>query len=144
MIRTYIENLQNTFDSQKNNKTYNLLLEKGVEFNESQISEDSQIFCEIIGAKIKQCFRNSLLLSLTNSEMKYFEGYYIFNDIPIPFEHAWNVNSEGEVIDTTIFVNGKRKPVQYFGVEIQYKILQKYLKTDQFFTALQYYVLILK
>jgi len=87
----------------------------------------------------KECFKNSLLLALWCPEIEYVEGYYVFDDIQIPFEHAWNLKGE-EIIDTTAnLLSGE--VIEYFGMVVPKDVLKEFVKTDQQVTALQYYLI---
>lgn len=87
--------------------------------------------------QIKSCFRNSLLASLMFPDLDYYEGWYITENIPIPFEHAFNIK-DGSVIDFTSH-KFKIPVVEYYGVVIPKEILEEYVNTEQYLTPLQYY-----
>lgn len=85
----------------------------------------------------KECFRNALLATLVHDELEYWQGYYVTEGIPLPLEHAFNVK-DGKVVDFTS-VKFNISVVEYWGVKIPREVLQEYQKTEQYFTALEYY-----
>ena len=61
----------------------------------------------------KLCYYNSQRLMMgsltTNYPLLYVEGYVSVHGMPI--EHGWNITPDGEVIDTTLRIDG----AEYFG-----------------------------
>ncbi|MDD2923193.1 MAG: hypothetical protein PHQ36_12980 [Anaerolineales bacterium] len=51
----------------------------------------------------------------------YVEGFAIASIIPIPLHHAWVVDSNGNVIETTWETPG----VEYFGVALDYSFIHE-------------------
>ena len=86
----------------------------------------------------KQCFRNSLLASLVIPELEYWQGFYVTDGIPLPLEHAFNVK-DGRVFDFTC-TKFEIKVVEYWGMQIPREVLEKYMKTEQHLTALEFYL----
>lgn len=76
---------------------------------------------KIFEPKIKQCYDNAQRLLLYTNNLRYFEGYTIFQGVVI--DHAWNVTSDDKVIDVTLekveekYERGKEEDV-YYGIEI--------------------------
>jgi hypothetical protein len=58
---------------------------------------------------IKRCFANSIALGVTD-RLRYIEGIALS---VIPVHHAWNADSDGNLIDST----WKNEGLAYFGVE---------------------------
>lgn len=48
-----------------------------------------------------ECYRNSQLFVMDNSEFTYCEGWAISARLPIPLQHAWVIDGDGKVIDPT-------------------------------------------
>ena len=61
----------------------------------------------------KQCFMNAAQLTL-HAGLRYVEGFCYVARLPIPIHHAWNLDEDGRVIDTTLRDGAG---TQYFGVE---------------------------
>ena len=62
----------------------------------------------------KQCFANALFLATMNPELRYVEGFACTGTLSgFPFEHGWNIDQSGKVIDCTWCNTGSL----YFGVE---------------------------
>lgn len=146
-----VENIQFYLDKlillglpQKQVKFYTLLKEKGISFNYRTVNEQLEKYCSINRPRIKECYRNSLLLAIACEDIDYVEGYMFTSAIGFPIEHAWNCRVSGndwEVIDTTAHEAGfKFDTEEYFGVIIPKAVLQDFLETNQHLTALQYYL----
>jgi len=85
-----------------------------------------------ISGPIKQCYSNATDLAMTDADLTYCEGYTTSCGIPI--EHAWCIDRDGRVIETTIRDHDEKR--EYYGVSIQKGYLLKTLfkkKTHQFF-----------
>jgi hypothetical protein len=62
----------------------------------------------------RACFHNSMNLASGRRRLRYVEGYaYIEKIVGFPIHHAWNLDSDGRLVDTTWRNTG----VLYFGVE---------------------------
>src|SRR6266699_7109036 len=46
----------------------------------------------------KACFGNAIVLAAVH-DYKYFEGYALAPDFPMPIHHAWNATLSGDLID---------------------------------------------
>jgi hypothetical protein len=55
-----------------------------------------------ISGPIKQCFSNAYSWVLAHPDSTYCEGYAQSEDIPIPIHHAWVLDGEGELAETTL------------------------------------------
>jgi hypothetical protein len=66
--------------------------------------------------KMKECFRNTHLLSYTQG-LQYVEGYAMG---VIPVYHAWNLDSDGNIIDTT-WKDGS----EYYGIVLNFKLVEE-------------------
>lgn len=49
----------------------------------------------------RNCFNNATACAVTRPDIHYAEGYALAPDLPIPVQHAWLVDSEGQVLDPT-------------------------------------------
>lgn len=49
----------------------------------------------------RTCFANAIVLCVLHPELTYVEGYGMMIDIGLPIHHAWNVDPDGRVIDST-------------------------------------------
>ena len=119
MIKSYLKQIRKiVMPNQK--EFYDWVLKNGKSFKENQISK----IPENISNRQKQCYYNSQMLVLSNDKFDYYEGWYVTEEIGIPFEHSWNV-SNGKVIDVTAF---KRFNVrEYFGIKIPIEYVRKML-----------------
>jgi hypothetical protein len=71
----------------------------------------------------KQCFVNSLDLTLSHG-FAYVEGEALKADLPISFHHAWNLDAEGRLADSTWKNDGDA----YLGVIFPEKTVVKALR----------------
>jgi len=132
----YLQNILKLGFSENQKKYYNFLLNKGILFKEIEQRKRVERLSRFNNPQIKQCYRNSLILALS-TEVEYVEGYYVFDNLGFPIEHAWNTQGD-KVIDTTAILLDNQ-PDEYFGIIVPKDVLRKYLDTEQFFTALQFY-----
>jgi hypothetical protein len=123
-------------------KYYQDFLQKGQSFLYRKENPTLEKFCRINNAKIKECYRNSLLLAMACENIEYVEGYMSVADIPFPIEHAWNYEpNSNDIIDTTAHVaKFKFDTIEYFGVIIPKEVLEEYIEKETYKTALQYYL----
>ena len=72
----------------------------------------------------QQCFANAgmLVMSQPGDELTYVEGYAMRDDLPLPIYHAWAVDGQGRVIDTTWCDRQKRS---YLGVPFNFSYLSR-------------------
>lgn len=64
----------------------------------------------------KECYRNALeTLEFESEPMGYGQGYFMAENLPVPIEHAWNVDEDLDVVDTTLSAD-LREGAVYFGI----------------------------
>ncbi|VVB53357.1 Uncharacterised protein [uncultured archaeon] len=70
-----------------------------------------------------KCFQNAFKVFMKHPEWSYVEGFAISTDamLPIPFQHAWLVDEQGNVIDPTWNPVG----TEYFGVAFDRQFVMK-------------------
>ena len=82
----------------------------------------------------KACFTNAAHLALRLPHLTYVEGMVMS---VIPIEHAWCVDEEGVVVDTTLTedrLDGRER--EYFGVPFQTEYLRKALLVNGYYGLL--------
>jgi hypothetical protein len=79
----------------------------------------------------KNCYGNAASAVDAYSNLFYCEGYALGI---IPFEHAWLVDAEGNVIDPTM--KAKHAPTAYFGVAFNREYLYKTLLKNKVYGLL--------
>jgi hypothetical protein len=85
--------------------------------------------------KTGMCYMNATLLAHNNPEMTYVEGYVATHGVPI--EHAWCVDKDGFVVETTI--DGSKGHVsEYYGVPFNTRYLRKATVTNDVYGLLGY------
>jgi hypothetical protein len=50
--------------------------------------------------EIKMCFQNAAQLAIADPSLTYYEGYAV-GRTALPIHHAWCIDEDGEVVDTT-------------------------------------------
>lgn len=70
----------------------------------------------------KQCYRNAYLLAF-QMDWTYVEGFAIPDCVPIPLQHAWVIDSQGNLIETTWDTPG----IEYFGIPLEWDFIHKTL-----------------
>ncbi len=65
--------------------------------------------------KARNCFGNTHKLVMYDPTLRYVEGYGL-TGLGIPLEHAWAIDEDNQVIDTTWRWNDGSPPEGYFGV----------------------------
>lgn len=111
------------------------LLENGQEFNE--VAKETDFFLTKT-AKQKQCYRNSLLACVSDSNLHYVEGFY--DTMGLPLDHAWNIDGNNVVHDfTAVHYNIDVKG--YFGIVVPKKVLERFIMGNKrdWITPLQFY-----
>ncbi len=100
-LRSYTEIIKETFKRKRDfNSCEEFILKYGQNFKFG--------FCDPSTPKV--CFHNASSYAIKNRDTTYAEGY-IFHQIPIL--HAWVVDSDNRVIETTL----KKPASEYFGVK---------------------------
>lgn len=82
-------------------------LDKAQVFNRVD-KQQSEFLSKKIQAEIKNCYYNSWRVANTDFSLNYYEGFVIDEELPIPIEHSWLVDSRGFVIDPTLIISGDR------------------------------------
>jgi len=70
--------------------------------------------------KMGQCYKNAYHLMDITPGLTYVEGYAVSGDLPLPLMHAWCVDKNGVVYDST-WDNGK----SYLGVQFKREFVTK-------------------
>lgn len=134
------------------------VLLNGRKFNSQPLSKEEKelvtelIEKEYIDCKVRECYRNSQKLSLSNDKILYVEGFAKGKEL-IPIGHSWNLIN-GKVIDLT-WCNGdlidkskrtrdvRKKRIilgefegEYFGVIISTRIIRKKIIKDGVFGSI--------
>jgi len=92
--RNYVQQLQTLMGSSPNSPQahfYKWTLDKGNEFNVGEeASPKTEEFMNKLSfkPKIKECYYNSFMASIDNPELKYYEGWVVRKDLPIPIEQG--------------------------------------------------------
>lgn len=74
---------------------------------------------EYAWGEMKQCYMNAGQLAIDYRSLTYYEGYAV-GKASIPIHHAWVVDEDGEVIDTTWREDGEdAREWTYLGVGFQ-------------------------
>ena len=81
----------------------------------------------------KECFSNAGQHALFSEDLTYCEGFAMRSDLAIPIHHAWVVDSEGRVIDTTW---NDPQNCTYLGVEFSTKFLSKWVFKNKYWGLL--------
>jgi hypothetical protein len=79
--------------------------------------------------KVKECYRNAMLLALANPELTYVEGYGFSGLIPCP--HAWCATEEGRVVDPTWRANDELPVEQWEYLGIPFDTLWAAVTMDE-------------
>lgn len=73
---------------------------------EQLVLVEGSVFTEYVTVtnhdKMKDCFRNAFLRATSDRSLTYVEGYFMTDRLPLAIHHAWCVQSDGKVLDTTI------------------------------------------
>jgi len=85
----------------------------------------------------KNCFNNCIYIAKKDSSFKYYEGYYVFEEIGFAFEHGFLVK-DNKVFDPTSFLfDGKMNIILYGGTYIPTNELKLNLGYSNFFPYLK-------
>lgn len=84
---------------------------------EAKVEDISQFAYMMRRARARECYRTSLIAASSHDELEYVEGYYITDSISMPFEHGFNIDADGNLLDLTA-LNNKVKVKEYYGVVI--------------------------
>lgn len=99
-------------------------LKNGIVFND--VDKDISIkYAKEIHAKQKQCYHNSYRTLIEYPHLKYYEGYFMSERIPIAFDHCFLVN-DNKIIDVTMAIKNRFDNDVYIGIEIPRDIVIKY------------------
>ena len=123
-IRQYLSKLK-MFTNMKTYMTW--VLKKGKSFSSpgKLTAKGKQDIKESrYSTRARECYYNAQMLAINDSRYKYYEGWYLWEDIPIPLEHGFNVRA-GKVIDTTQHSQNKQRKRSYFGVHIPTSFIRK-------------------
>src|ERR1019366_9509755 len=74
------------------------------------------------------------LAAIGNPSLTYVEGYITVHGVPI--KHAWTVDEDGQVVDSTI--DGAGKVDNYFGVPFSTTYLEKTLVKNKVYGLLDF------
>ncbi|KKN18320.1 hypothetical protein LCGC14_0956850, partial [marine sediment metagenome] len=94
-----------------------MILKHGKFFKPPQKGDKLPKGCE--AGEPKECYRNSIMNSISNEDLIYTEGYATSPSLPgFGFQHAWLTTSDGKVIDPT-WTGDKVSPgTAYFGIQM--------------------------
>jgi hypothetical protein len=137
IIKDYLLELYKMNLGEHQKAYYLFLIQNGKTYFPNQSLEQIQEKIGYVSPELKSCYKNSILCNIYDRSLSYVEGYYVFNDLPLPLEHAWNIQDK-LIIDSTALVLNEM-PKEYYGIEIPNKIVREYLKTNQLLTLLQFY-----
>lgn len=71
----------------------------------------------------KTCYHTCQSISFSRKDLTYVEGYALSAEVPFAAEHAWLINTNGEVIDPTWNPPG----LAYLGIPLKTKWLKSIL-----------------
>ena len=77
---------------------------------------------------LRQCYRNAALLALDCPDLIYTEGLAATEDM-VPLEHAWVIDLDGKVIETT----WRRPGVVYAGIPFRRASVQESLRENGYY-----------
>ncbi|MDJ0718464.1 MAG: hypothetical protein QNJ54_30270 [Prochloraceae cyanobacterium] len=95
-----------------------LILKIGVDLKAIDLPEDIEL------GMPKSCYWNCQQIIKKQPDLIYCEGYALIKEVPLPFKHAWLINSDKKVIDPTWETPG----LEYIGIPFNNKWVQFFLK----------------
>lgn len=113
---TYLQVMKNMTAKMKAKCIETIVLEHGRTFIPSPCPRPKGIR----RGKMKMCFMNSYHLAV-EMNWTYVEGFAIASDIPIPLHHAWVVDQEGNVIETT----WEDSAAEYYGIPLEFNFMER-------------------
>lgn len=81
----------------------------------------------LTGGRPKACFLNSASYALVRSDVYYTEGYAIDPMFPLPIQHAWLADGQGNVFDPTWEHAGDHA---YFGISFRKEFVKEMLAVN--------------
>jgi hypothetical protein len=105
-----IEYLKNYIELIKTLNRNILSIEEFIYENGKEFTEIVEVNKKYFG-KMKECYKNALLLSVEEQDLFYCEGFATFRTLPLPLLHAWCVDKNRKVYDPT-WTDG----TEYYGV----------------------------
>ena len=121
-IQEYLNQMIHLLNGSPQQKYYQFLLKEGKSFNTRK-----NINLSGISAKPKNCFNNSILINYS-LDYDYYEGFYLFNNISVPFEHAFNLDKSNNLVDVTAQKNNFNVD-EWFGVKLDKKYIDEFLNS---------------
>jgi hypothetical protein len=101
---------------------HELVLRKGISFVQAEKN--------IKKGPRHQCFASSAKLAIANADYTYVEGFTSGPNFPLPIHHAWVVDKNDRVLETTI---KNHTDYQYIGVKIPTdKMIKELLRNETY------------
>ena len=97
---------------------YPALMQRFVVRNGRAMTPVKDVPLDVKRGQPKNCFMNATHLAFQGYQ--YVEGYAYAPNLPILIQHAWVIDTDGNVIDNTW---ERREGTQYFGVEFDIDVL---------------------
>lgn len=88
--------------------------------------------------QLGQCYQNAYLVAKQNRDIRYVEGFATIGDGHMPTEHAWNLDKDNRVVDTTWEKlwgdkNEPDNPKGYYGIVIPTDILTMIISIKHYY-----------
>jgi len=141
-IATHIEKTMDMMENPKQKRYYGLQLNELKSVKTQPLTdEENSIVKKYTYEKpqARECYANAQRLAHnSDGEIKYVEGFYLFDDFPFPIDHAWN-EINGKFFDPTLLGRGKdSSKVHYYGKVIPMKqVVDNMLSTEQYTSVLR-------
>ncbi|NOY29114.1 MAG: hypothetical protein GXP28_02745 [Planctomycetes bacterium] len=120
-IKLLLEEGQYTNDYDETSADLEFLEKYGNEF--SSLPYESNFPAECYGTQ-KACFFNAYELAVSNLDVYYYvEGFAVKVDETVKTRHAWCVDGQGRVADST--PPYKQEEFHYFGIQVEQSVLRK-------------------